>query len=295
MLCFLTIDKTKIIIQKKIGEGATSTVYQGKYNDKIVAIKELKDNYHEFKEYFNYELTILQKLKHNLCFIEIFGMSQIENNYYLIMEFFDYDLSNYIHQNHFWKRSIQYKNKYIPESSSYYYFEDDFYWNYMMNKNEKKHITKQLLNCINELHKLNIVHGDLKSENFVYMNNILKLIDFNTATHFKDKNNVKIECVYGTIGYTSPEQYENRLSYKSDIYSICIIILELWCGHIWFDKDDFKGCRNEVLKSLRLLEKNEINLSKILRKNISLQEKKRNKIQKLIVNCHKILLTEGIL
>ena len=79
MLCFLTIDKTKIIIQKKIGEGATSTVYQGKYNDKIVAIKELKDNYHEFKEYFNYELTILQKLKHNLCFIEFFEVTGFLN------------------------------------------------------------------------------------------------------------------------------------------------------------------------------------------------------------------------
>ena len=91
------------------------------------------------------------------------------------------------------------------------------------------------------------------------MNNILKMIDFNTACHLNDKNEIKIECVYGTEGYTSPEQYENILSYKSDIYSICITILELRCGHIWFDKNNFNGCRNEVLKSLRLLEKNEIN------------------------------------
>ena len=54
----------------------------------------------------------------------------------------------------------------------------------------------------------------------------------------------------------SPEQYEYRLSYKSDIYSICVTIVELWCGKIWINNTcDFKKNRNEIMGSLRLLNK----------------------------------------
>ena len=52
---------------------------------------------------------------------------------------------------------------------------------------------------------------------------------------------------------------------------------------IWLeDTNDFKMNRNLILRSLRKLEKEEEELSKIIRKNISLQPEKRNSLKKII-------------
>jgi len=287
---FQIVRKCNFSIEKKIGSGANSIVYQGKLKGKNVAIKQLINDHVKFNDYLNNELNILRKLQSKQYFIDIFGISRVQNKVYIFMEYFEYDLLKYIHKDNFWKRSIKYNDKILPRLESFYYFEDNFYWNYTMKRGEKIYITKQLLNALNVLHEMNIIHGDIKSENFVYMNNILKMIDFNTATDLQKGNEINIECKYGTEGYISPEQYDYKLSYKSDIYSICITILELWCGKIWIeDTINFKKNRNQIMKSLRILEKGEIKLSKIIRKNISLKEKNRNKsIGKIIIKINEL-------
>lgn len=274
--------KSDFEINHIIGEGVNSIVYQGHLDGKKIAIKELQNNYISFKEHLYDELKILRKLKSNHYFINILGTCRVKDIHYILMEYFDSDLFKYIDR--FWKASIQYQGIISPIITTIYYYKDggddrynnEFYWSYSMDRIEKVYITKQLLSSVFELHSMNIIHGDIKSENFVYMNNILKMIDFNTSSDVGSKKEIKIECKFGTEGYIAPEQYENKLSYKSDIYSICVTILELWCGRIWFkDTTDFKSNRNEIMKSLRLLGKDEKKLSKILRKNISLKENYR--------------------
>lgn len=281
---FQIIDKKNYEIKNKIGNGANSIVYRGILNNKNIAIKKFKNDYQEFNDFLKNELTILQRLQNNIYFITIFGISYISNDVYLLMEYFKDDLYNYIYKDDFWKRSIKYNDNIIPKlTSKFYYKKDNFYFSYQIERNEKILITKQLLNSLYHLHNLNIIHGDIKSENFVYMSNTLKMIDFNTSTIVNDKKEINIECKYGTEGYISPEQYDLKLSYKSDIYSLCITILEVWCGMIWLeDTNDFKINRNLILKSLRKLEKEEEKLSKIIRKNISLQPEKRNSLKKII-------------
>ena len=279
--------KADFEINHKIGKGVSSIVYQGHFDGEKVAIKKLKNDHIDFKEHLYDELNILRKLQSKKYFINILGTCQDKNIHYILMEYFDSDLFKYIDR--FWKASIQYNGIKSPLITTNYYYNEDkrnnngFYWSYIMERTEKVHITKQLLTSVFELHLLNIIHGDIKSENFVYTNNILKMIDFNTSIDVGSKKEIKIECKFGTEGYIAPEQYENKLSYKSDIYSICVTILELWCGRIWFnDTIDFKNNRNEIMKSLRLLENDEEKLSKILRKNISLKEKNRSGIFNLI-------------
>ena len=52
-------------------------------------------------------------------------------------------------------------------------------------------------------------------------------------------------------------------------------------GNIWYSGETFKACRSEVLKALRVIEKQEPEIGKILRKCIDLQGKNRPTIHKL--------------
>ena len=80
-----------------------------------------------------------------------------------------------------------------------------------------------------------------------------------------------------------------KLTYKSDIYSMAVTIIEVWCGEIWKDSETFNGCRNEVLYGLRIIEKEEKELSKILRKSLSLKDNERDYISCILKKYNYII------
>lgn len=90
-------------------------------------------------------------------------------------------------------------------------------------------IIKSILSGINYIHSKNIIHCDLSLNNILvdYDQNI-KLCDFGLAEHLGDNDHIIKEKVYGQILYCAPESINNnKYSYKSDIYSLGIIIYEL--------------------------------------------------------------------
>ena len=93
---------------------------------------------------------------------------------------------------------------------------------------------------------------------------------------------METEWEHGTLGYRCPEEENNSLLGKtSDIYSLAVTIIEIWVGDIWYSGETFRSCRNEVLCSLRILEKEEKDLGIILRRCLNMNGKKRPNIQKL--------------
>jgi tRNA A-37 threonylcarbamoyl transferase component Bud32 len=84
---------------------------------------------------------------------------------------------------------------------------------------------KTMLECIAYLHAHNIVHRDLKLENFVFENESssseLKLIDFGLSKHFEET-----ESIHGAVGtpfYVAPEVLSNKYNEKCDIWSIGVM------------------------------------------------------------------------
>eukprot|EP00475_Leptophrys_vorax_P038296 TRINITY_DN6724_c0_g1_i6.p1 TRINITY_DN6724_c0_g1~~TRINITY_DN6724_c0_g1_i6.p1 ORF type:complete len:343 (-),score=69.38 TRINITY_DN6724_c0_g1_i6:34-1062(-) len=59
---------------------------------------------------------------------------------------------------------------------------------------------KQVLLCVDELHKLGFLHRDIKEQNFVWINMTVKLINLGCAEPFYNPSRVK-----GTPGYIGPE------------------------------------------------------------------------------------------
>ena len=83
----------------------------------------------------------------------------------------------------------------------------------------------QMLAAVAHAHALRIIHCDLKPENFIlFPGNTLQLTDFGIAK-------IALRTVHasgsGTLGYLAPEQAMGRPTYRSDVFSLGLIIYRM--------------------------------------------------------------------
>lgn len=201
----LTISDFKLV--KKIGEGAFGSVYmaQEKSTENIYAIKYIKvamANRSNLKG-LTEEIRILSSIDHpNIVSYKSAFWDKPKTHICLAMEFMGGgDLTRIIRKHK--------KNKsYIPQTKI---------WSY----------TIQLLNGLQVLHELNIIHRDIKSANcFISKSKEeIKLGDMNVSKVTKGSYT---KTQVGTPLYISPEiwkgkQYDN----KTDIWSLGCLIYEM--------------------------------------------------------------------
>ena len=188
-----------------------------------------------------------------------------------------------------------YLDVYVPENDYIIYNEKHgIYWNFTMYTPLKIKLSRKLLESLKEIHDRCIVHGDIKSNNIGHLcrDGTLKLIDLGSSTMMEGKKLVKIDGKYGTEGYMAPEQYNYFIGYKSDIYSVAVVLVEIWCGDIWENGTGYKPCRNEVLKCVRKMEKSDDkqmhDYTKLLRKCLNADMDKRPTSEKFLKAFTKI-------
>jgi calcium-dependent protein kinase len=114
---------------------------------------------------------------------------------------------------------------------------------------EAVHAAHQMLLAIEHLHLHNIVHRDLKLENWLYSeagdDADLKLIDFGFSTQW-DSSTMMTDDV-GTTGYMAPEVLRGRYSDKCDMWSFGVIIFALLSGRMPFQGKSCEETHRRIL------------------------------------------------
>ena len=253
----------KIIWNEHIGNGASGDVYKCKYNsiDCIGKCFYLRD-YENKKGFINdiySELWIYQSLKNIQSVSEIIGYSYDEKDEYICILMKYYTSSSL--------------NDYIQKND--------------ISEKQKLSITKKLCNCLKDIHSCHIIHCDIKPHNIIYdtLTENIYFIDFGASVKIDHSKTIEIEENMGTEGYMSDELSFGTGSYKGDIYSLGVTILELWVKNIW---DIKKNYRLDILYSLKQLEKINFELSFILRKCLAKDINKRISLNTLIKHLSKV-------
>jgi calcium-dependent protein kinase len=111
----------------------------------------------------------------------------------------------------------------------------------------EKHASKvmrQMLLAVCYLHRHNIVHRDLKLENFVFEKkggDIVKLIDFGLARFWDGRLNMCEQC--GTVMYMAPEVFRRSYTTKADMWSLGVMAYMMLTGAPPFPNDQSEAMR----------------------------------------------------
>lgn len=106
-------------------------------------------------------------------------------------------------------------------------------------------LMQPILDAVDALHKVGLIHRDLKPQNVLLHEEagalIPKLTDFGIArdTIHRGPALTQAGSIVGTLQYMSPEQIEQRqdLDHRSDIYSLGVMMYELCAGRRPFEGD----------------------------------------------------------
>lgn len=88
----------------------------------------------------------------------------------------------------------------------------------------------QMIGAVAYAHQQRVLHRDIKPENFIlFADHLIQLTDFGLARIERGSHDVSGS---GTIGYMSPEQAMGRPSYRSDVFSLGLVIYQTLAGEV---------------------------------------------------------------
>ncbi|WP_433749618.1 Stk1 family PASTA domain-containing Ser/Thr kinase [Falsibacillus pallidus] len=198
-------------ILEMIGGGGMANVYLARdiILDRDVAVKILRldfANEEEFIRRFQREAQAATSIVHPNI-VSIYDVGEEDDIYYIVMEYVEgMTLKQYIAQN------------------------------YPISIEKCMDIMKQLTSAITHAHQNHIVHRDIKPQNILvdYHGNI-KITDFGIAMALSATSITQTNSVLGSVHYLSPEQARGGMATKkSDIYSLGIVMFELFTGRLPF-------------------------------------------------------------
>ncbi|SDY74183.1 serine/threonine protein kinase [Evansella caseinilytica] len=199
---------------KPVGGGGMANVYLARdmILDREVAVKVLKPQFSEDEEFikrFRREAQAATSLSHPNV-VNIYDVGEEDNLYYIVMEYVKGNtLKDYIQKHG--KLDVQ----------------------------EAVHIMTQITSAIEHAHENHIIHRDIKSHNILIgLDGQAKVTDFGIARAISDATITHTNSVLGSVHYLSPEQARGgHVTYKSDIYSLGIVMYEMLTGEVPFNGD----------------------------------------------------------
>jgi serine/threonine protein kinase len=201
-------------LSRKIGEGASSTVYSGVYTPTgtKVAVKVMKKKHFEQKlprRRLKRELKAMCQMEHpNIC--QLYGLSQTESHYCLILQFAE---------NGDLLERLRTHGPFREEKAGFLF--------------------GQLISAVHHMHSRGFVHRDIKPENlFLDGDNNLLLGDFGFANRWNLFHYQADFC--GSLHYAAPEVICHGLVQgpEADVWSCGAVLLALVTAQLPFSGID---------------------------------------------------------
>ncbi len=203
---------------ERIGLGGMAVVYKAKDRmlNRFVAVKILREEFKENEDFirrFKVESQAAACLSHQNI-VQIYDVGEEDGMHYIVMEFLEGDTLK----------------KYIIDKKG------------ALSLREAINFSMQICRALEHAHSKYVVHRDIKPQNIVITENgKLKVTDFgiaraaNNTTTVNDKSTIAV----GSAHYLSPEQARGGYTdHRSDIYSLGIVMYELFCGRLPFDAEE---------------------------------------------------------
>eukprot|EP00920_Eleutheroschizon_duboscqi_P034928 GHVT01084070.1.p1 GENE.GHVT01084070.1~~GHVT01084070.1.p1 ORF type:complete len:294 (+),score=6.07 GHVT01084070.1:337-1218(+) len=112
----------------------------------------------------------------------------------------------------------------------------------MYTESHSRSVTLQMLSAVQYLHAHNIVHRDLKLENWLYVTSDdsahLKLIDFGFSKIWDPSSSTRMQAACGTVAYVSPDTLRGGYTNACDMWSLGVIVYMLLVGYPPFGAGD---------------------------------------------------------
>lgn len=209
-----TILGSRYQLVEKIGEGGMAVVYKAKclLLNRFVAVKILKEEYSnnfEFMNKFRKEAAAAASFSASNI-VNIYDVGSDNNINYIVMELVNGKTL---------KEVIQERGR--------------------LNVEDTLSIGIQIAKALECAHKNNIIHRDIKPHNIlVTEDGTVKVTDFGIAKAASSDTITHTSKVIGSAHYFSPEQAKGKIvDYRTDIYSLGIVLYEMITGKVPFDGD----------------------------------------------------------
>lgn len=214
------------LLGRKLGEGSFAKVKEGlhtltgqKVAIKVIDKKKAKEDAYVSKN-MRREGKLLQMIIHPNI-IQLYELMETENSYYLVTELCEGgDLMDYICA-----------RKHLSETCT-------------------RKFIRQIISAVDYLHRIGILHRDLKIENLLLDKNLnIKLIDFGLSNYTKSELCIT-QC--GSPAYAAPELLAHKkYGSKVDVWSIGVNMYAMLTGNLPFTVEPFniKALYNKMMKN----------------------------------------------
>ncbi|XP_060068522.1 sperm motility kinase Y-like [Ylistrum balloti] len=257
------------ILGQTIGEGSFAKVRQGFHvlAREKVAVKVVSKKAILLRDYVrknvHREAVVLQKLQHPNI-VRLFEVMETENTYYIVLEYADGgDFMKYLSG-----------KKYLTEF-------------------ECRRFLRQLTSAVDHMHRSNIVHRDLKLENFLLDKDMnIKIIDFGLSNVFYGETSLSTQC--GSPAYAAPEIFSNQKYGSSvDIWSLGVCMYAMLIGTLPFvpqPANNLAQLHALILKGCSIPEELSLECKDLLKRMLQPDYRRRIRIEEVL---HHVWMSVG--